>query len=191
MLNQFNYGSPVLQAIVNRKERASFSSLPISKTSIETLLDSGMRISSKSVNDLWSYVVIQDEFFIDYLRECALVLNRIDSANEYSENQDRNKVSKNIMNGSPSIIAVCANLTLPFSIDDCWLSVENLLLTGSALGFCVTMDGSLLKVLNLSNVKSKLSIPNELTVLAAIYVGEPENSALPPVLRSPKIWKWI
>ena len=191
MLSNFSYGSPVLRAIVNRKDTTHFSSNPISKGSIETLLDSGMRISSKSVNDLWSYVVIQDEFFIDYLRQCASILEKMDCSYESSKKKTALAKSKSIMNGSPSIIAVCANLSLPFSIDDCWLSVENLLLTGSALGFCVTMDGSLLKVFNLSSIKSKLSIPDELTVLAAIYVGEPENSELPPVLRSPKIWKWI
>ena len=53
------------------------------------------------------------------------------------------------------------------------------------------MDGSLLKVANLSNIKNDLNVPDELTVIAAIIVGEPENPILPSNGGSPKVWKWV
>jgi len=42
---------------------------------------------------------------------------------------------------------------MPFALDHCWLAVENMLLTGSALGYGISLDGSLLKVLNLSIIE--------------------------------------
>ena len=55
----------------------------------------------------------------------------------------------------------------------------------------VMMDGSLLKVANLSNIKSDLNVPDELTILAAIIVGEPKNPLLPSHGGCPKVWKWV
>jgi len=191
MLNEFTYGSPVLQAIINRRSHYHFSKQAISKSSIKTLLDAGMRTANKSGDGLWSYAVIQDDDYIEYLREYASLLERLDSPHSGLDVHSRVEAAASVQAGSGSLILICANLLLPFSLDDCWLAVENMLLTASALGFGVSMDGSLLKVLNLGNIKSDLNVPDELTVLAAIIVGEPEKSLLPSNGDSPKVWKWV
>ncbi|WP_062309829.1 nitroreductase family protein [Polynucleobacter sinensis] len=191
MLSEFNYGGPVMQAIVNRRNNYHFSNHPVSRSSIETLLESGMRVSLKNEADRWSFVVIQDEDYVRYLREYSALLNILDgkynSATQKIVAQDASLNS----GGAGSLILVCANLAMPFSLDHCWLAVENMLLTGSALGFGISLDGSLLKVLNLSMIKSELNMPEELTVLAAMMVGEPENPILPVNNYSPKVWKWL
>jgi nitroreductase len=191
MLSEFKYGSPVLQAIVNRRSRYNFSKNPVSKSSIQTLLDAGMRTSIKADQGQWSYVVIQEDGYIEYLREYAALLEQVDSSYGNLDVKSRLEAAPSIQVGSGSLILICLNLQLPFSLDNCWLAVENILLTASALGFGVSMDGSLLKVFKLSNIKSDLNIPDELTVLAAIIVGEPEKSILPGNGDSPKVWKWI
>lgn len=191
MLNEFTYGSPVLQAIINRRSHHHFSKQAVSKSSIKTLLDAGMRTATKSGDGLWSYAVIQDDGYIEYLREYASLLVRMDSTYSSLDVCSRVEAASSMQAGSGSLILICANLLLPFSLDECWLAVENMLLTASALGFGVSMDGSLLKVLNLGNIKSDLNVPDELTVLAAIVVGEPEKSLLPSNGDSPKVWKWV
>jgi nitroreductase len=189
MLSEFKYGGPVMQAIINRRSQFHFTDIPVSKNSIDMLLNAGMRTSTISSNRLWSYVVIQDGAYIAYLREYALLLKQL---NDTSGLNERNvKLEKDFHMGSESLILICTNLLSPFALDDCWLAVENMLLTGSALGFGVLMDGSLLKVANLSNIKNDLNVPDELTVTAAIIVGEPENPLLPSNGGSPKIWKWV
>lgn len=191
MLNEFKYGSPVLQAIVNRQTHHHFSRQIVSKGSIQTLLDAGIRTSTKTGDGLWSYVVIQEDGYIEYLREYASLLERMDSSYSNLDVKNHMEVASSIQVGSGSLILICDNLLLPFSLDNCWLAVENILLTASALGFGVSMDGSLLKVLNLRNIKSDLNVPDELTVLATIIVGEPEKSLLPSNGDSPKVWKWV
>lgn len=191
MLSDFNYGSPVLKAIINRRTTLHYSDHQVSKSAIETLLEAGMRISQKSGDGLWSYAVIQDGCYIEYLKEYSALLEKMDAAYLSVDAKRQDELTRTKDSGASSLILVCANLALLFSLDDCWLAVENILLTGSALGFGVSMDGSMLKVLNISNIKSDLNVPEELTILAAIFVGEPEKSILPPKSLSPKVWKWM
>jgi hypothetical protein len=191
MLNEFKYGSPILQAIMNQQSHHHFSKQAIGKSSIQILLDAGIRTSTNAGDGLWSHVVIQEDGYIKYLREYASLLEGMDSSYSNLDVRSRMKAASSIQVGSGSLILICANLLLPFSLDNCWLAVENMLLTASALGFGVSMDGSLLKVLNLGNIKSDLNVPDELMVLAAIVVGEPEKSLLPSNADSPKVWKWV
>jgi nitroreductase len=176
---------------MNQQSHHHFSKQAIGKTSIQILLDAGIRTSTNAGDGLWSYVVIQEDGYIKYLREYASLLEGMDSSYSNLDVRSRMKAASSIQVGSGSLILICANLLLPFSLDNCWLAVENMLLTASALGFGVSMDGSLLKVLNLGNIKSDLNVPDELMVLAAIVVGEPEKSLLPSNADSPKVWKWV
>lgn len=185
MLSNFSYGGPVMQAIVNRRINCHLPSGQLSRPSIQTLLEAGMRISLKDEAYRWSFVVIQDEGFIRYLREYGDLLSILDGKVDGSQDVTLNS------GGTGSLILVCTNLAKPFYLDHCWLGVENILLTGSALGYGISLDGSLLKVLNLSIIKSELNMPEELTVIAVIMVGEPENPILPINKYPPKVWKWL
>jgi hypothetical protein len=185
MLSNFSYGGPVMQAIVNRRKNYHLSGRQLSRQSIQTLLEAGMRISLKDEADRWSFVVIQDEGYIRYLREYGDLLSILDGKVDGSQDVTLNS------GGVGSLILVCANLTIPFYLDHCWLAVENMLLTGSALGYGISLDGSLLKVLNLSTIKGELNIPETLAVLAVLLVGEPESPHLPISNYAPKVWKWL
>lgn len=191
MLGEFNYGGPVMRAIVNRRKNYHFSNHPVSKSSIRTLLEAGMRVSLKDETYRWSFVVIQDDDYVRYLMEYSALLNILDD--KYTDVTKKIAAQDAPRNGSGvgSLILVCANLATPFTSDHCGLIVENMLLTGSALGFGTVMDSSLFKVLNLSMIKSELNIPEELTVLAVIIVGELEKPILPINNYSPKVWRWL
>jgi len=55
-----------------------FSDHSVSKSSIETVLEAGVRVSIKNETDRWSFVVIQDESYVRYLREYGDLLNILD-----------------------------------------------------------------------------------------------------------------
>lgn len=191
MLGEINYGGPVMQAIVNRCEKYHFSNQLLSKASIETLLEAGIRTSLNNEIDKWSFVIIQDENYLRYLREYSDLLNNLnDKCNGISQKVKNHDLPIN-SSGAGSLILVCADLATPFSLDHCWLVIENMLLTSSALGFSIALDGSLLKVLNITMIKYELNMPEELTVLAAMMVGEPVNPILPAINTPPKVWKWL
>ena len=188
MLQRSEFPSPVLQAIVNRGINRQVQNTAIDRQTLQIVLDSGLRLASpKSLNNLWSYVVIQDECYIQYLREYALVIEIMDSARVASKDFSRCEV----LQSKGSIVAVCANLTMPFSADDCWLSVENMLLTSSALGYSALLDGLMLKVLNLSNIKSDLDVPKSLQLLLQSKSDCLMGLTYRKKIAEPKIWKWI
>lgn len=191
MLGEINYGGPVMRAIVNRSENYHFSNQLLSKASIETLLEAGIRTSLNNEINKWSFVIIQDENYLRYLREYSDLLNNLnDKCNGISQKVKNHDLPIN-SSGAGSLILVCADLATPFSLDHCWLVIENMLLTSSALGFSIALDGSLLKVLNITMIKCELNMPEELTVLAAMMVGEPVNAILPAINIPPKVWKWL
>lgn len=191
MLGEINYGGPVMRAIVNRSENYHFSNQLLSKASIETLLEAGIRTSLNNEINKWSFVIIQDENYLRYLREYSDLLNNLnDKCNGISQKVKNHDLPIN-SSGAGSLILVCADLATPFSLDHCWLVIENMLLTSSALGFSIALDGSLLKVLNIAMIKCELNMPEELTVLAAMMVGEPVNPILPAINIPPKVWKWL
>ena len=184
-----NEANPVLKAIMNRRFDKLISNHAVSRSLIEILLDSGMRITTSQKTVPWSYVVIQDEDYLRYLRECATVFDQIDS---YVDKQihEEHEIQLDHQT-STELIVMYANTDLPFSLSDCWQSIENILLASSALGLSVSLDCSLLKVLNSIKIKNELRVPEDLSVMYTIYLGAHNNSYLPSIIQKPTIWSWI
>jgi nitroreductase len=181
--------NPVLNAIVNRRFDLEPSHGLVSKNLLEILLDSGMRITTSNKNKLWSFVVIQDDDYIQYLKDYADAFNRLHSNNNFLDPDQ--ELGNSQSNSFASLIIVYADINQPFSFNDCWQSIENILLAGSALGLNLSIDTSLLQVLNATKFKNDLSVPEELTVMSAIYVGHHANTYLPASIQKPRIWSWI
>ncbi len=191
MLNHFTYGSPVLQAILNRNNHSDGSVRRIDRELINTLLDVGMRISNVSEWCTWSYVIIQDENYLKYLSNYSCLHSQLNQVSTQSSQLRQEVKDSNLTSLQGSLIVVCANLNLPFIADDCWFGVENILLAASALGYRADLHGALLSTLNSYTIKSHLSIPDELTVLSAISIGWPDSTILPKKVSEPKVWRWL
>ncbi len=180
--------SPVLKAIVNRGIEKRVANYPVSRNLIEILLDSGMRIASSSKTIPWSYVVIQDEDYITYLQDYAKAFNHI-----HSDNDEANAIDSLVSgtNSSDTLIVFYANVEKSFSLNDCWQSVENILLAGSALGLNVSIDCSMLRLLNSIKFKQELNVPENLSVLYVLHIGSYINTYLPATIHKPTVWRWL
>lgn len=191
MLNQFTYGSPVLKAILNRNHHSGRLVGHVDRGVIHILLDVGMKISKASKGSEWSYAVIQDDNYLEYLSNYSSLLGQLNQIPIQLSQPSRGVKDEDHTSLRGALIVVCANLRLPFIADDCWLGVENILLAASALGYSSDLCGSLLNALNSHSIKSQLFIPDELTVLSAISISGPDSSILPNKVSEPKIWKWM
>ena len=178
----------VLKAIVNRGIEKKLANYPVSRNLIEILLDSGMRIASSSKTIPWSYVVIQDEDYITYLQDYAKAFNHI-----HSDNDETNAIEifDSLVPSSDTLIVLYANVENSFSLNDCWQSVENILLAGSALGLNVSIDCSLLRLLNSIKLKQELNVPENLSVLYVLHIGSYINTYLPATINKPTVWSWL
>lgn len=181
--------NPVLKAIVNRRLNQKTPNGSISRHLIEVLLDSGMRITTSHSSVTWSYVVIQDVDYLRYLQDYAVVFNQLHRDSD--EKFPTGTMIQADHSPSATLIIMYANIDLPFSLSDCWQAIENILLTGSALGLSMSLDCSLLKLLNSLKTKQELQVPSELSVMYAIYVSTYDNTYLPSIIQKPTIWSWI
>ncbi|WP_286281787.1 nitroreductase family protein [Polynucleobacter sp. HIN8] len=178
----------VLKAIVNRGIEKKLANYPISRNLIEILLDSGMRISSYSKTIPWSYVVIQDEDYITYLQDYAKAFNHIHSDNTEA---NANNSFDSRTHSSDALIVLYANVENSFSLNKCWQSVENILLAGRALGLNVSIDCSLLRLLNSIKLKQELNVPENLSVLYVLHIASYINTYLPATINKPTVWSWL
>lgn len=178
----------VLKAIVNRGIEKNLANYPVSRNLIEILLDSGMRIASSSKTIPWSYVVIQDEDYITYLQDYAKAFNHIHSDNDEA---NANEIFDSPAHSSDTLIVLYANVENSFSLNDCWQSVENILLAGSALGLNVSIDCSLLRLLNSIKLKQELNVPENLSVLYVLRIGSYVNTFFPATINKPTVWSWL
>lgn len=184
-----NEANPVLKAIVNRRLDQQNPNGSISRNLIEILLDSGMRITTSHPSVPWSYAVIQDGDYLRYLQDYATVFNQLNT--NLDESISNQVALQSNRSSSAALIIMYANTDLPFTWSDCWQAIENILLTGSALGLSVSLDCALLKLLNSSKIKQELQVPDELSVMYAIYVSTYDNTYLPAMIQKPTIWSWI
>lgn len=190
--NQFleiNEVNPVLKAIVNRRLNRVSQSTSVSRNLVEILLESGMRITTSHQTIPWSYVVIQDEDYLRYLYDYAQIFNQLDGDTNQSIKNDNSAQSND--ESSSTLVIMYANIDLPFSLSDCWQAIENILLASSVLGLSVSLDCSLIKLLNSGKIKQELQVPEELSLMYAIYVDHNSNSHLPLANQKPMIWSWI
>ena len=178
----------VLKAIVNRGIEKKLANYPVSRNLIEILLDSGIRIASSSKTIPWSYVVIQDDDYITYLQDYAKAFNHIHSDNDEA---NANEIFDSSAHSSDTLIVLYANVENSFSLNDCWQSVENILLAGSALGLNVSIDCSLIRLLNSIKLKQELNVPENLSVLYVLRIGSYINTYLPATINKPTVWSWL
>ena len=178
----------VLKAIVNRGIEKKLANYPVSRNLIEILLDAGMRIASSSKIIPWSYVVIQDEDYITYLQDYAKAFNHIHSDNDEA---NANEIFDSPAYSSDTLIVLYANVENSFSLNDCWQSVENILLAGSALGLNVSIDCLLLRLLNSIKLKQELNVPENLSVLYVLRIGSYVNTYFSATINKPTVWSWL
>lgn len=188
-LNGYREANPVLKAIVNRRLEQQIPNGSIDRNLIEILLNSGMRITTSHPSVPWSYAVIQDDDYIRYLQDYATVFNQL-NADLDGKSPNQAEIQSD-HSSSAALIIMYANVDLPFTWSNCWQAIENILLTASALGLSMSLDSSLLKLLNSIKIKQELQVPDELSVMYAIYVSAYDNTYLPAMIQKPTIWSWI
>ena len=90
----------------------------------------------------------------------------------------------NIFYDAGTLIVVCRRDDSPFSEADCWLAAQNLMLAATARGLGSCCIGFAVRVLNTTEAKRELGIPQEGAAVAPVIVGYPRG-AVPGVPRKP------
>jgi nitroreductase len=97
----------------------------------------------------------------------------------------------NIFYDADTLIIICGRTSEPFYAADCWLAAENLMLAACAMGLGSCVIGSAVEAFNTTDIRRKLIIPEDFTVVAPIVLGYPNDESPPTLRKAPLIFTTI
>ncbi|MDO9151906.1 MAG: nitroreductase family protein [Methylotenera sp.] len=180
------------EAILARRSVRSYTTQKLEKGAVSSLLEAAIRAPTAMHGEPWAFVIIQDQQLLKKISDQAkpMLLTMM----HHNQHQHALKLFElpidqdfNIFYDAGTLILICGNTKIKFFGGDCWLAAENLILAACAMGLGSCIIGSALPVLNLPEVKTKLGIPNEFTVVAPIVVGYPDDMPPPSSRKHPRI----
>jgi nitroreductase len=151
----------LVRTIFSRRSIRKYTTEPVSKKDIRTLLEAAMAAPSASNRKPWHYVVVTDRGMLDALAE----------AHAHGK----------MLFQATLCIAVCGDpsITERFWEQDCSAATENLLLAVTALGLGAVWLGVHPRPERVSAVREVLNIPEPVVPLNLISIGHPAEEKDP------------
>jgi nitroreductase len=189
------FGRNVFEAILARRSVRAYTTEKPDSGAVNTLLEAAIRAPTATHSESWAFVVVQDREILRRLSEQAKPVFVEEVRYRYSqgvrnsfEHLDRSDFD--IFHGANTLIVICAKVSSPFEIADCWLAAENLMLVACDLGLGSCVIGSSVSVLNIRKTKKELGIPEDYTAVAPIIVGVPSVDTPATSRKPPQILAW-
>ena len=189
------FESTVLQAINERRSVRAYLPAVLDEIGIRMLLDAAVRAPTAVHEEAWAFVVVQDAALMQRLSDRAkagLVARVEHHATDRGGHlpEEFLRPDFNIFHNAGTLIAICARPVSEFTVADCWLAAENLMLAAFATGLGTCVIGSAVAAMNTPEGKADLGIPTDYTVVAPIVVGVPDGTGVPTPRKRPVILTW-
>ena len=191
-----------LVLIYQRHTVRSYQPDVLDEATIHLLLDAAVHAPTAMHEEPWRFAVIQDRALLGEISERAKALAVASASHEgvwlKPPGEPGDGISSmladpefNIFYDASTLVAICADTSNDSAIADCWLAAENLMLAaaGNALGSCVIALAA--DAMNSAEMKERLHIPAQLTVVAPIIVGVPHGDPLPSPRKVPVVVSWL
>ena len=184
------------EAILARRSVRNYTTQKLGKATIPSLLEAAIRSPTTMHNEPWAFVIIQNHLLLKKLSDQAetMLVNTM-HVNQHQQSLNLSEFSENknfnIFYNAGTLILICGDTKMNFFEADCWLATENFILAACAMGLGTCIIGCALSVLNLPEVKLKLSIPDDFMVVVPIIVGYPNGTHPPTPRKHPIIFKSI
>ncbi len=163
---------------------------------INSLLEAAIRAPTAGHQEPWGFAIIQDERILKSLSDYAkpfflaeMKQRKLDSSEQLLDVFE--SPSFNIFYDADTLILICGKTSSPFYNADCWLAAENLMLIACALNLGSCVIGSAVEAFNTPEIRSKLGIPENFTVVAPIALGYPNIESPPTSRKAPLIFTTI
>ena len=191
-----------LAFIYRRHSVRAFKTTPLNDSTIQTLLEAAVHAPTAMHEEPWRFVVIQSRRMLEHVSNLAKRLATASAAEHGRLLKPPGAAGDgiasiiadpefNIFYDAGTVIAVCAEHPSEFASADCWLAAENLMLAAAAIGLGSCCIGFAIPALNDREVKASLGIPDAGRVVAAIALGEPEDSIQLAPRKPPVVWNWL
>lgn len=188
-------GLSAIDAIRQRTSVRSYAPDKIDRAVINTLLAAAIRAPTAIHEEPWAFAVIQDKSLLKRLSDEAKPLFLPEIERSHSP-RARHLLSEfanpafNIFHNANTLIVIYGNSSGHFSIPDCWLAAENLMIAACAMGLGTCVIGSAVSGLNSKPVREELNTPDDMHAIAPIVVGVPLEKSMPGPRKEARVLFW-
>jgi nitroreductase len=189
----------VMDVIHQRRSVRAYEARQPSASLIRELLDAAVHAPTAMHREPWGFAIVQDRSQLKRWSDHAKAMLRAapeavgwgSSALLHGTHPAMlDDPAFNIFYDAGTLIVVCRRDDSPFADADCWLAAQNLLLAATAKGLGSCCIGFAVRVLNTTEAKRELGIPEQGAAVAPLIVGYP-RAPVPGVPRkAPDILSW-
>ena len=183
----------VMNAIYGRRAVRAFTPEPVSRGTIERLIDAAIRAPSAMNVQPWTFAVVEGAARLAALSAPAKrhFLSLLPADGPEAELRPHlEDPAFNIFYGAPSLVIVGATAPAPQAIQDCCLAAQTLMLAAYDLGLGTCWIGLSTPWLQLPATRAELGLPVDCLPVAPVIVGVPQSHPLPTSRNKPTI-RWI
>jgi nitroreductase len=191
-----------LDAIFMRRSIRTYAPGALSEETVRSLLDAAVQAPTAMHVEPWAFVIVQDPATLKRLSDRAkgswadevekfrALHLAADTTVERTFAERFASPDFCLFYDASTLIVICARSLGPFVTADCWLAAENLMLAACALGLGTCCIGSAVPMLNGTQTKSELGIPDDVEAVVPIIVGVSHGSVSPVQRKDPQILHW-
>jgi nitroreductase len=188
-------------AIYGRRSIRSFTPEVLAERTVRQLLEAAVHAPTAIHLEPWAFVVVQDKSVLRRISDRGKALWSAGLTQRQRHHQAAvpetsgfarllGEPDFNLFYDAGTLIAIGSIGHGTFSVADCWLAAENLMLAACALGLGTCCIGSAVGALNAPESRAELDLPADFSVVAPIIVGVPRE--VPPATprKPPRIVCW-
>jgi nitroreductase len=191
-----------LDVIYGRRSVRAYTPKRLDKATVTALLDAAVQAPTALHREPWLFAVVQDPVRLRRISNRAKGMwplapppgGALEAADvEKRHHQFAMQLADpdfDIFYQATTLIVIGARSTDPFTLGDCWMAAENLMLAATALGLGSCCIGAAVPALNTPDGNLDVGLGPDVTAIAAIVVGEPAGATAAVSRRTPLIVSW-
>lgn len=182
----------ILDVIHRRRSVRDYGVEPIAKATIRELIDAATWAPSAINEQPWLFTVVDDQGLLDRISRDAKA-HMLATAADLIPNRLKESLRDpdfHIFYHAPALIVISAQAVGPWSVEDCALAAQNLMLAASAAELGTCWIGFAQGWLQTPAGKKALGLPAESRPVAPIIIGYPKSAPTPVPRRAARI-NWI
>jgi nitroreductase len=179
-------------AIHGRRAVRAYRTEPVDEDVLKGLIDAAIWAPSAVNQQPWSFVIVRDQRLLDCISREAKA-HMLTTLSAESPRHFRDHLSDpdfHIFYHAPVLVLISAVSAGPWTVEDCALAAQNLMLAAYAAGLGSCWIGFAQSFLGTAAGRDALSLPSTHVPVAPIIVGHPQAPAAPVPRQRPDI-RWI
>ncbi|MGE5721168.1 MAG: nitroreductase family protein [Sphingomonadales bacterium] len=181
------------EALYSHRAVRDYSPEPVSEDVLRELVDAAIQAPSAMNAQPWSFSIVRDkELLARISREAKSRLLQAPPSG-ISETHLHALVDNetfDIFYHAPALVVICGEDDSRWTLIDCALAAENLMLAARGLGLGTCWIGLAESWLKTPEGRATLQLPEETVPIGAIIVGRPAAPAAPVARNAPQV-RWI